>query len=110
MLLLEYKNGTRDKAINWENQKLKSVWIFNGEKGRFSSGVFSGKEVAEKWILEKRLTGILTEYPIDEGVYDWAISNGFFVPKNDHEKSSVFIGGFSCAQQKHVHYEDGQED
>ena len=54
------------------------VWIFNGENSRFSSGVFSSRETAESWIRRNRLSGVLTKYPVDTAVYDWAIPEGVF--------------------------------
>ena len=34
-----------------------------------------------------RLSGTLTKYPVDVGVYDWAIGGGFFTPKRDDHRS-----------------------
>ncbi|HEU0053036.1 MAG TPA: hypothetical protein VFQ39_07655, partial [Longimicrobium sp.] len=48
------------------------VWVFNGEAGSFPSGVFTSREAAEAWIAKYALTGVLTAYPLDVGVYDWA--------------------------------------
>lgn len=53
---------------------LDTIWFFHGEGGRFSSGVFTSIEKAEIWIDQHKLSGVLTAYPIDEGVYDWAIT------------------------------------
>ena len=89
---------------------MQTIWIFNGASGRFPSGVFSSGEKAKKWILDHKLSGVLTEYPIDTGVYDWAINNDFFCPKKDKERTPEFIQKFSCAQQKHYHFEDGELD
>lgn len=86
------------------------VWVFNGANSRFPSGVFSQREKAEAWIAENRLTGVLTKYPLDVGVYEWAIRSGFFQPKKPKHKSSQFIQGFSSAHQEHYHYEDGTGD
>lgn len=84
------------------------IWVFNGNNSRFASGVFSSREKAETWIQEKQLSGILTAYPLDLGVYDWALDNGFFKPKREDQRSAEFIGRFSCANQPHVHYEEGR--
>jgi len=83
------------------------VWVFNGSSGHFASAVFSSKENAEAWIAKKRLTGILTAYPLNIGIYDWAIQNGFFEPTEDKHKIPEFIQRFSSASQEHYHYEDG---
>jgi hypothetical protein len=83
------------------------VWVFNGEKGNLPSAIFSKRELAEEWIKRHRLTGVLTAYPLDISVYDWAISNGFFTPKRENHFSAEFISGFSSASQEHYHYENG---
>ena len=83
------------------------VWIFHGVSGRFSSGVFSEREIANSWIKENKLTGVLTQYPVDKGVFDWAVSEGLFKPEADKHASSEFIGSFSSASQNHFHYENG---
>jgi hypothetical protein len=89
---------------------LYGVWVFNGGvKSTFSGGVFSKKELAEDWIKKNALTGTLTRYALDMGVYEWAISNGAFNPKRDNQKTPSFIGRFSSASQEHYHYEDGKE-
>mgnify|MGYP001549118466 CR=1 FL=1 len=89
---------------------MNHIWIFNGAGGRFPSGCFSTKEMADKWINKHLLTGCLTRYPIDKGFYEWAIENEFFTPKKEEHKTSKFIQKFSCAGAEHYHYEDGVED
>ena len=84
------------------------VWVFCGPSAQFPSGVFSSKENAEEWIAKHSLTGTLTVYPIDTGVYDWAIQKGFFNPKEDKHRTPKFIQQFSSASQEHYHYEDGK--
>ncbi len=87
-----------------------SVWVFNGSNSKFPSGIFTEKEIAETWIKKYRLSGILTRYPLDEGVYDWAISNGSFSIKKGEETTPEFIQKFSSASQEHYHYENGSLD
>jgi len=65
---------------------------------------------AENWILGNRLSGVLTSYPIDKSVYDWAIDNELFVPTNDTQKSADFIQKFTSASQEHFHYENGNRE
>lgn len=88
---------------------MQSVWAFHGINARFISGVFESKTLAEKWISEHKLTGVLTEYPLNFGAYDWAVSLGYFTPKKDEHKTPEYIGKFSSASQDHYHYTDGQE-
>ena len=93
-----------------DNLYLDSVWVFNGGiKSNFPGGVFTKKELAEEWIRKNALTGTLTRYPLNIGVYEWAVSNGAFKPKRDDQRTPFFIGRFSSASQEHHHYEDGNE-
>jgi hypothetical protein len=88
---------------------VKNIWIFNGANSRFASGVFEDIEEAEKWIDKYKLTGMLTSYPINISVYNWAIENSFFTPRKGEHSSSEFIGKFSSASLEHFHYEDGKK-
>ena len=82
------------------------VWVFNGLGGRFPSGVFSTREKARAWIQLHGLYGTLTAYALDQGAYDWAVSNGRFKPKKEEHSSARFIGAFSSASQPHEHFEN----
>ncbi|MCF6442920.1 hypothetical protein L1077_26200 [Pseudoalteromonas luteoviolacea] len=88
-----------------------TVWIFNQNNTGFSGGVFSELGLAEQWIKENVLTGVLTEYPLNQGVFDWAVENDMhsIKPEKLAEKSQQpdFIGGFTTANQEHYHYENG---
>jgi hypothetical protein len=85
-----------------------TVWVFNGEGGAgFPSGLFASRESAEQWILQHKLTGVLTEYPVGMGIYDWALQRKFFVPKRPDHFSPRFIGSFSSAHLNHVHFQEG---
>ncbi len=86
----------------------KVVWVFHGAQGRLTSGVFSTRKKAEAWISKHKLTGMLTAYPIDAGVYDWAVDRGHVAARSERERSSEFIGGFTSASMEHYHYEDGE--
>ena len=88
----------------------KVLWVFNGAGGRFPAGVFTAKELAERWIATHRLSGTLTAYPLDVGAYDWAVEAGLFTPKRDEHSSPEFIGTFTSASQEHFHYENGSGD
>jgi hypothetical protein len=84
-----------------------SVWIFLSDRGHWPSGVFSSREVAVRWIAGHRLTGMITEYPVDVGVYDWALASGSFRPRKPQHSSAEFIGGSTTAVQEHEHFTDG---
>ena len=84
-----------------------TVWVFNGEGANLPSAVFSSKERAESWIERHRLSGVLTEYPVDEAVYDHIVRSGKWVPKRDDQRSPEFIGTFNSAYLRHDHYVRG---
>lgn len=86
--------------------EIRSVWVFNGANASFPSGVFIDREGAETWIEAKGLNGTLTKYPLDVGVYDWAIETGLFKPRKPHETTTEFIQCFTTASQEHYHYDD----
>ncbi len=86
------------------------IWIFNGTNGAIPSGVFSEKETAEIWIAENQLTGLLAKYPINQGLYDWAVTNGYFIPKREEHNSPIFKQAFTCASLEHYHYENGMNN
>ncbi|MBI1281300.1 MAG: hypothetical protein GC179_24445 [Anaerolineaceae bacterium] len=88
---------------------IDEVWLFNGTNAQFPSGIFSSRERAEEWIQKHRLSGILTKYPVDISVYDWAIENGLFRVKDEEKKTANFIQRFSSASQEHYHYENGEQ-
>jgi hypothetical protein len=90
-----------------DNLIATSVWVFHGDNRRFSSGVFRTFELADSWVKLNKLTGVLTEYPLDKGVYDWSVENKLFEVKKDSQKTSAFIQTFTSASQQHFHYENG---
>jgi hypothetical protein len=87
---------------------MESMWVFNGVQSSFPSGVFSSKESAEAWIGKNGLTGTLTEYPVDIGMYDYSTSSGGFKPSRPEHGTALFIGKFSGGGIDHFHYEDGK--
>jgi hypothetical protein len=89
---------------------IKNVWVFNGAESRFPGGIFLQKVSAENWIKKNKLSGILTLYPVDNGVYDWAIENDIFLPIKEHHFTPSFIQGFTSASMEHYHYENGEEE
>lgn len=82
-----------------------AVWVFNGVRANFPSGVFTTLENADAWIARHALTGILTAYPLDQGVHEWAVARGIF--RADKQLDAAAIGRFTSAVQDHYHYEDG---
>ena len=88
---------------------MDSVWVFNGVQSQFPNGVFGTKEVAERWIKNNHLTGTLTQYPLNVGMYEYAIHNKLFTPEKPEHSTALFIGKFSGGGIDHCHYEDGVE-
>lgn len=91
-------------------EKLQKIYVFNGNNSTFPSGVFTEYELALSWIENHKLSGILNLYPLDVGLYDWAISNNFFIVKTENQKKSNFIERFTCASIEHFHFVDGEVD
>lgn len=89
-------------------KKCESVWIFCGDVARFPSAVFTSIEKAEQWIAQKKVSGMLTEYPVDISCYEWALAYGYFEEKeSDKNKLAMRFQTFTSASQKHFHYEKG---
>lgn len=93
-----------------EEETADGVWLFQGDAARFSGGAFRSRAKAEQWIADHKLTGVLTLYPLDVGVYDWAIASGLFTPKKPSHHEPTFIAGFTTASQPHHHFQDGRRD
>jgi len=83
--------------------KPEFVFIFNGNKGHFPSGVFTTKEKADAWISKYKLEGTLTQYPVDISAYDWSVDNDFFSPSKIQHRSPDFMANFSPGRY-HWHY------
>jgi hypothetical protein len=92
------------------NADISSMWIFVGEGSKFPSGLFSNFDNAAAWIASHELTGILTKYSIDIGVYDWAIATGLFSPETPEQSLPKFVGRFTTAAMDHFHFENGKRD
>jgi hypothetical protein len=91
-----------------ESGRDEGVWVFNGDGGRFAGGIFTSRDRAETWISDNKLNGLLTRYPLDVGVYEWAIAAGLFTAKKPDHSTARFIGSFTTASQTHDHYEHGE--
>ena len=84
-------------------------WVFVEEGARLPSGIFSSKELAFEWISEHRLSGLLTAYPKDEGVFEWAQRKGHWKPAKEGRTTAESIGNFTSAYLEHSHFEEGRE-
>jgi len=88
----------------------KCVWIFLGEGARHPAAVFSDRVSAEAWIRQSGVSGLLTAYPLNQSVYDWAIERGFFTPKEPYQKETRFLAKFSSAHLEHYHFIEGERE
>jgi hypothetical protein len=86
------------------------VWVFNGPRGHLPAAVFKELEIAERWIEENKLSGLLTLYPLDTSLYDFALAKGWFEPKHSYQSEAQFKATFTCALLPHHHYEDGKRE
>lgn len=84
-----------------------TVWVFVAPGATFPSGVFNSLDQTDQWVAEFGLSGVLTEYPVGVGAYDWAVARGLFTPKPTKVIDAAFIGRFTSAAMPHFHYEDG---
>ncbi|MEQ8573450.1 MAG: hypothetical protein RIB63_05280, partial [Fulvivirga sp.] len=107
-------NQSEFRSVFNKIEPRKTVWVFNGAGGQFSGGIFEHLIEAENWISQNSLTGVLTEYPINIGVFDWAEQEDLINmrPEKLAEKKTDpnFIGSFTTASMNHYHYENGQRD
>lgn len=85
----------------------RTVWVFTAPLADFPGGFVESRARAEEWISRHKLTGVLTEYPLDIGVYDWAVEQGFFAPKRPEQRSPRYVGAFTSARTVHVHFDNG---
>ena len=68
-----------------------SVWVFQGDGQNVVSGCFATQKAAEAWIAQKRLSGVLTAYPLNQPIYDWAMEQGYWQPTQTHHSQARFI-------------------
>ena len=94
--LSELKEGHRGEEV----VELERVWVFHGKPYRFPSGIFTSPVAANFWIAQHRLSGCLAEYPVNTGLFDWAVAQGHHKPKAGDE-TPKHIANF--------HQEDGRQ-
>ena len=84
------------------------VYLFHGEGACFASAAFSSYKKAQQWISNNGLSGVLTDYPLNQSCYDWAVSQGYFKQASAIDRSPIFIGRFVSSYQKYWRFEHGQ--
>lgn len=88
---------------------MDEIWVFNGAGASFPAGLFISLTEARTWIEKNKLTGILTRYPVNIGIYDWAIANDLFTIKHPRQSKPTFIESFTCAAMEHYHFNAGEQ-
>lgn len=59
------------------------MYVFIGEGSNFPAGIFTTLDNAKEWIEKYSLSGILNKFPIDMGIYDWAVKEDLFSIKRE---------------------------
>ncbi len=85
----------------------RTVWVFHGDGARHAAAIFNTEDDGSRWIALHKLSGILTEYPVGDGCYDIAVSEGRFRPSKPHHGTASHIASFSPGWTRHVHFEHG---
>lgn len=85
-----------------------TVWVFVGDTARQPSAVFTTLENAQAWIERRKLSGVVTEYPLDVPVIEWAVAEGFYSPRPGDENDRWKIQTFTSAAQRHYHHVEGR--
>lgn len=88
---------------------MSSIWVFQEGWGILPRAVFRSREEGDRWVVENDLRGVLTEYPLGTGVYDWLLESGSLNIKRDEQKMPGYIARFSSAYQDHYHYDDPED-
>ena len=88
----------------------KCVWVFVGDGAHFPCGAFVDFASADQAARRNKLSGVLTAYPLDILVYDWAVANSSFRPTEERHSSPKYIQQFTSAVLEHYHYHEGERD
>ena len=86
----------------------KRIWVFQGDRGRGIGAVFGDLDGARSWIQRHRLDGSLSEYPMNTGLYDWALDQGNHQAPADGDTAS-FIANFQDLGRKTLWFAHGAE-
>jgi hypothetical protein len=87
--------GLRRRPTTDQQSPMRStVWIFQNNRARYASAVFSTLDTGLAWAAEHEVTGILTEYA-DGGAYDVAVREGRFTSSKPHHGTPDHVAAFS---------------
>jgi hypothetical protein len=87
----------------------RTVWVFHGLHAKFASGVFDNKVDAMRWVERHQLSGVVSEYVVGEGAYDFALAEGRFHPSKPHHGSPEHVARFGPGLA-HTHVTAGKVD
>jgi len=91
-----------------------NIWIFIGNGAVFPSGAFTDRKVAEQWIRNNRLSGMLSAMPVNQSLFEWGCENNAFSMKPDKfelkKDDPKFIADCTIASLEHDHYIDGNKE
>lgn len=86
----------------------RCAWVFVAAGAASPGGVFTSRELAEAWIRNRGLSGVLTAYPLDQGCLDWASQRGLVTGRAlARVDEPSFVGAFTSAAQDQIHYSAG---
>lgn len=88
------------------NPEISGVYVFHGTGAQFAAAVYKSVAQASADIERHRLSGLLTWYPLGSTVYDYAVEQGFFRPREYSD--GKFIQSFTSAALDHHHFENGR--
>lgn len=88
--------------------EVSGVYVFHGVGAQFAAAVYASVGQAAADIERHRLSGLLTWYPIGSTVYDYAVGQGLFPPREYGD--GKFIQSFTSAALEHHHFENGRID
>jgi hypothetical protein len=100
-------NAAMNHSATSHNAVPAHVWIFHSETGRFASGVFTDQASGLVWVAQHELTGVLAEYEVGNGCYDFAVEEGRFRNTKPHHGTPEHVGTFSPGLG-HIHVQGGQ--
>ena len=87
------------------NRSKEHVYIFHGTNAQFAASVYSSFELAELDIKLKKMSGLLSIYPLNETIYDYCVRKELFDAKD--KTTGAFIQNFTSAYLEHHHYKHG---
>jgi len=86
--------------------EVPGVYLFHGTGAQFAAAVYESVAQAATDIERHQLSGLLTWYPIGTTVYDYAVGQGFFRPREYAD--GKFIQSFTSAALDHHHFVNGR--